>query len=304
MFNAEVEFGDIKEYRTNIYLLKIDKRSKKNSKASVINGDDNFFKTMLNSFSEYLMRFKDKTKVDFNPIGHNTDDLPILSVKKVQQKLYDIISLTEVCESIDKKVVFDFNKDDNNLIVTQISTDKGPLFFISRYQSLTKAFAFKNIFLRNSTKMQLQKNEDILAMNYNIDVAVFNEKIYIFNIGNFKSIFSYDEDLKIATNNILPNIKKWNILANVEKFLSFVDKKYFYKALAKIADDSEYLELIEKSDPIQVKNKLLLKSDGNFIEEDFNKNGQLVVTDKNCKKIIKMISKEYRYNVFKDTMEE
>ncbi len=304
MFDSKEEFGEIEKFKANIYLLKYDKRSKTSSKAIIINSSDNrFYSTMLNSYSKYLLGFKERTKVAFNPVGHNLDDLPILPLGKVLDKFHELMALISTCNNLAQKEIKDFNEKDSNLIVTEIATDKGTLYFISRYQSLTKMFKYKNIYYCNKGKMILQENENLLLMNYNIDVAILGEKLYIFNIGNFKNIFSYDEDLKTATNNIFPNIKKWRILANVDMFLSFADKKYFYQSLAKIADDSEYLELIEKADPIQIKNKLLLKSNGDFIEEDFNEKGQLVVTEKNCKKIIKLISKEYKYNVFKDSME-
>ena len=86
--------------------------------------------------------------------------------------------------------------------------------------------------------------------------------------------------------------------------MSFANKKYFYQGLAKISEDEGYLKAIESCKCEYLKDNLIKKSKGVFTNADFDVENRLLVSKKNCQNIIKMLAKEFNYNVFTDSMEE
>ena len=227
-----------------------------------------------------------------------------MNVVKIKDKFEEIKNIISERKNIRQQDILDANGDSENLIVSDITTDNGHLYLISSYANAVKWFKYKNVFLKSQGILKWQNTDDILALNYNIDVAIYNDTVYIFSVARFKSIFDFDEDIKKSSNNLIPRIKNWQIISNYDEFVSFSDKKYFYQGLAKIADDEEYLKAIESCNCEYLKTSLIKKSNGVFTDEDFDLENRLLVSKKNCKNIIKMFAKEFNYNVFTDSMEE
>jgi len=303
-FNYESEFGDIRNYTANIYLVRHDKRSLELSYSRIISDSDILYESMLDSYANYLYGFTGREVESFNPVGNSNTALPIMNLSKINEKFEEIKNIISERENIRQQDVLDANGDNENLIVADITTDNGHLYLISSYANAVKWFKYKNVFLHSQGRLQKQNTDDILALNYNIDVAIYNETVYIFNIPRFKSIFDYDENIKKSSNTLIPRIKNWKIIGNYDVFVSFAGKKYFYQGLAKIAEDEDYLKAIESCNCEYLKASLIKKSNGVFTDADFDLENRLLVSKKNCKNIIKMLAKEFNYNVFTDSMEE
>lgn len=127
--------------------------------------------------------------------------------------------------------------------------------------------------------------------------------VYVLNRKNFQKVFNYYEILKKHVIDNIDIINEWTFIDNMDFIKSEIDTAYVYKSLSKIIDDNEYLKAIKKTRPRTLKNRLLEKSLGKFTEEDF-KNDKLLVTKSNLEKIIKMISKGFKYNFFTDKAED
>ena len=76
-----------------------------------------------------------------------------------------------------------------------------------------------------------------------------------------------------------------------------------YKNLSKVFDNEDYLLTIKNTDSKILKKRLIDKSSGSFSKDDFDGN-LLVVTKSNLDKIMKMLSKGFKYNFFEDKAEE
>jgi hypothetical protein len=302
-FNYQETFGNLNNAQANIFLVKFDKRSPLTSWARLLPDTNNFYGTMLNSYGRYLHGFHARELEQFNPVGNTGESLPTLAVGRIQENWDAIQQLINYCRNLNANEVREINEGEENLIVTEIEADGQTTFFISKYSTATKWFRHKNVFLREEGRLIQQDTDNLIAINYNIDVAISNGTAYLFSVSNFKSIFSYDEHLQAAANALMPAIQNWNIVGNMDVFLSFATNKYFYQGIAKIADDAAYLAIIQNFDPQRLRARLLQCANAIFSPADFNADGRFVVTRNNCKNIIKMIAKEFKYNVFLENLE-
>ena len=306
-FNYEEIFGNFNNAEINVYLVKYDKRSENSSWARLLPGDNNFNIAMLDSYGRYLFGFQDRDIEQFNPVGNGANGLATLSIARVQENWNFIMRLVRDVNNADRNTIRQANEGEENLLVTEVLIGEQNTYFISKYSNATKLFKFKNVFMSEEGRLVQKDADNLLAINYNIDIAINNGTAYLFNIGNFMSVFDYDEHMRQATTRLAPSIQQWRILGNSDVFLTFATKKYFYQGIAKIAEDATYLGLIQNFDPQRLKTTLIEKSNGIFTVVDFNENGQLVVTTgrhSNCKNIIKMLAREFKFNVFEEIMEE
>ena len=198
-----------------------------------------------------------------------------------------------------------YGDEELNLIVVEIkdTTEEKYSYFISRYQSVQKILKFKKIFFEEHGKLEEKELVKTFTLNWNIDVLITNDNLYVLSETRFNLIFDYDESLKEETMKIIDsNIKKWKIFSNIDNFIERLSYKYAYRGIAKICKDTAYLNAIEKFDTAELKDRILQKGSNLFTEEDFE-NGLLKVTKKNAKNIINLISKELKYNIFEDKVE-
>ena len=280
----------------NLYLIKFNAKSKKLENAVILPDDIN--KSILEDYAKYLYGFKDRVVAKYNPTGNKEDTLPVLGLSAVEKR-WNLIT-----ESINKDSL-SYGDEELNLIVVEIkdTTEEKYSYFISRYQSVQKILKFKKIFFEEHGKLEEKELVKTFTLNWNIDVLITNDNLYVLSETRFNLIFDYDESLKEETMKIIDsNIKKWKIFSNIDNFIERLSYKYAYRGKAKICKDTAYLNAIEKFDTAELKDRILQKGSNLFTEEDFE-NGLLKVTKKNAKNIINLISKELKYNIFEDKVE-
>lgn len=294
----------------NLYLIKFNAKSKKLENAVILPDDIN--KSILEDYAKYLYGFKDRVVAKYNPTGNKEDTLPVLGLSAVEKRWNLIIESINNARSLCKNDTAELNKDslsygdeELNLIVVEIkdTTEEKYSYFISRYQSVQKILKFKKIFFEEHGKLEEKELVKTFTLNWNIDVLITNDNLYVLSETRFNLIFDYDESLKEETMKIIDsNIKKWKIFSNIDNFIERLSYKYAYRGIAKICKDTAYLNAIEKFDTAELKDRILQKGSNLFTEEDFE-NGLLKVTKKNAKNIINLISKELKYNIFEDKVE-
>lgn len=296
----------------NIYLVKFNAKSEKLNNAVLL--PDNINTSLIEDFKRYLYGFKDRETKQYNPNGNSNEILPELSLTALEKRwntLYDTISRTgELSQrditSLNTEERLSYNSEELNLYVTEIKDvrDDSYCYFVSRYQNIQRVLRYKKLFLDENGVFKEKKSNKALTINWNVDVAILNDSAYILSETGFNSIFDYDENLKeIAMKTATERILKWKIFYDNSKFLNLLTKKYAYRGIAKISKDQKYLKAIENFDPLALKSRILEKCNNVFSEEDFKEN-LLNVTRSNGKKIINLISKELKYNIFEDKVEE
>ena len=119
----------------------------------------------------------------------------------------------------------------------------------------------------------------------------------------FIKAFNYYEHLKNLVKDNISQIEEWNFLASKEIIIDKIDNKYVYIPLSKIITDAEYLDCMKRVNIHELKNRLIEKSGGKFTESDFEED-KLRVTPHNLQDVVKMISREFKYNFFTDMAEE
>ena len=282
----------------NLYLIKFNAKSKKLENAVILPDDIN--KSILEDYAKYLYGFKDRVVAKYNPTGNKEDTLPVLGLSAVEKRWNLITESINNARSLCKN-----DTEELNLIVVEIkdTTEEKYSYFISRYQSVQKILKFKKIFFEEHGKLEEKELVKTFTLNWNIDVLITNDNLYVLSETRFNLIFDYDESLKEETMKIIDsNIKKWKIFSNIDNFIERLSYKYAYRGIAKICKDTAYLNAIEKFDTAELKDRILQKGSNLFTEEDFE-NGLLKVTKKNAKNIINLISKELKYNIFEDKVE-
>lgn len=294
----------------NLYLIKFNAKSKKLENAVILPDDVN--KSILEDYKKYLYGFKDRVVTKYNPTGNKEDTLPVLGLSAVEGRWNLITESINNARSLCKNDAAELNEnslsygnEELNLIIVEIKdpTEEKYSYFISKYQSVQKILKFKKIFFEEHGKLEEKELVKTFTLNWNIDVLIINDNLYVLSETRFNSIFDYDESLKEETMKIIDsNIKKWKIFSNIDNFIERLSYKYAYRGIAKICRDKAYLNAIKKFDTAELKDRILQKGSNLFTEEDFE-NGLLKVTKKNAKNIINLISKELKYNIFEDKVE-
>ncbi len=296
----------------NIYLVKFNAKSEKNNNAVLLPGDINA--ALIKDYERYLHEFIDTETKTYNPNGNSNDVLPQLMLCAIEKRwkfIYNAINKTgnlsqKDVDALNNQEKLSYNNGELNLYVTEIkdTRDNKYCYFVSKYQNIQKVLKFKKLFLEENGQLKEKESRKALIINWNVDVIILDDYVYLLNETEFNSIFNYDENLKeIAMKTAKEHISKWKIFYSNEKFCNLLNYKYGYRGIAKISEDNHYLTAIESFDPKTLKSRILEKCGDVFSEEDF-KDDLLNVTKNNGKKIINLISKELKYNIFEDKAEK
>lgn len=296
----------------NIYLIKFNAKSEKKTIALQLPDDIN--DSLVDDYIRYLYGFKDRETKTYNPNGNTTTTLPELGLSAVEKRWNIIYGAIIKAKDLSQREISNINNSSSltysseelNLYVTEIkdTRDDSYSYFVSKYQNIQKVLKYKKLFFEESGHLTEKEPNKTLTLNWNVDVAILNERLYVLSERGFNSIFDYDENLKeAAMKTVNEHVQKWKIFDNLNDFIKLTTKKYAYRGIAKISKDSQYLKAIEEFSPEVLKTRIMQKCNNVFSEDDFKEN-LLHVTSKNNKKIIHMISKELKYNIFEDKVEE
>lgn len=272
-----------------------------------------------------MMNSEEVSLIPYDPLHENKpNEYQYLALNKIQHKFQEVLKLLAEVKVLNKKseydagsinlLLSDFDFKDKKYYLGSLQIPANRLlkgkraYEIDDNNDCYDAFEVgKKPLFEEEAKLKKIELGNFIAIKFNTDfiVEISDEDamIYIFNRKNFDSVFNYTEDLKNLVSNNTETIKSWTFLENTQYILDKISAKYVYEPLSKIISDERYLDSIKKIDNAELKNRLLSKSNNAFIEADFEED-KLKVTKANSKKIIKMISKGFKYNFFQDIGEE
>lgn len=263
--------------------------------------------------------------IPYDPLYDNKlDEYQYLILNKIEHKFQEVCNLLDKVQVLNKKSKYDAGSI--NLLISDFSY-RDKLYYLGSLQipanrllrgksayeiddkidSYTSYKVGEKPLFKEEAKLKKIDVGNFIAIKFYTDFIVEindeNAVIYIFNRKNFDSVFNYTEDLKKLVEDNTTIIKSWTFLKNTEFILNKISSKYVYEPLSKIISDEPYLESMKKINDSELKNRLLNKSNNAFSEDDFEGN-KLKITKENSRKIIKMLSKGFKYNFFQDIGEE
>ena len=171
-----------------------------------------------------------------------------------------------------------------------------------------KFFRGKKMYKNKNGKVSIEEMDGIFLLSEYVDFIVTeddgSEYVYIINRDNFMSFFDYDNHLceKVKTN--LGKLKDTGLVSSFDFIESSMNKKYVYRALAKIIEDDEYLLQIKKTTSSDFKRRLIENCKEDFTEKDFDEHDKVILNSHNLKVFIKAISKQLKYNFFTGKVDE
>lgn len=261
---------------------------------------------LLPDIRDNLKPFSNAQCIGFDPVNTIDNTYERLPIERIGDKWENIRITIEHCK--------DFKSQENkelakklNLSVIELSFQNKLFYLCAKQQSCERLFKGKKAFLSSNDEVKIFSAEDLLIINPNIDFIIDNDVenpwIYILHKEKFESIFQYDEFLKENVKQNINIIEEWSFFKSVDVIKECIEQKNVYKNLSKVFDNEDYLLTIKNTDSKILKKRLIDKSSGSFSKDDFDGN-LLVVTKSNLDKIMKMLSKGFKYNFFEDKAEE
>lgn len=290
-----------KEGKINVYAVKNVHRPVADSYAVALPSNQN--KVFLHEYCDTLNIFSTCNCVKYDAIEHkeNTYEyIELSSLKDIWEKFENLLN----SDSLRRNNYEDFVSE-INLTLCELVLEGKKYYLGTLQEKSEKTFKGKFPLFADEGKLALISPKKMITLTLKVDFVVSTNDgiIYILNRKNFQKIFNYYEILKkhvIEKSNV---IDAWTFIENSDFIKEKLDTGYVYKSLSKIIDDNNYLEDIKNTKPKTLKKRLLEKSSGVFTEEDF-KNNKLQINRSNMEKIIKMISKGFKYNFFTDKAED
>lgn len=267
---------------------------------------ENINEEILSDFCCKLKIFQHAKCIHFDPTSSEKGAYECLSLEKIREKWNNIVQKLNDCK--------DFKSTENkelakklNLSVTYLDYQNSNFYLCAKQQNSEKLFEGKKAFLSSNDKLKSVKTDDLLVINPNVDFIIVDDKsfswVFIFNKDKFESVFQYDEFLKESVVKKIDIVNDWTFLNSTDLIKSCINQKNVYRNLSKIFDDEQYLAKMKTTAPKSLKKRLLEKSGASFAKEDFD-GDRLIVTKTNLEKVMKMLSKGFKYNFFEDRAEE
>lgn len=287
--------------KINVYALKNVHKPVKDSYAVAL--PSNINKEFLEEYCKTIYAFESFSCVKFDALEHkdNTYEyIELAAVDCVWNKFKELLG-----KDVLKRENYSTLVSEVNLTLCELSYNKKVYFLGALQEKSETKFKGKFPILAEEGKLTIIPSDRLLTLMLRVDFVV-NEhegRVYVLNRNNFQKVFNYYEILKKHVTENIDVINEWTFIDNTEFIKGELDTAYVYKSLSKVIDDNEYLKAIKKTKPRTLKKRLLEKSLGVFTEDDF-KDDKLQINKSNLEKIIKMISKGFKYNFFTDKAED
>lgn len=292
------------EAEINVYTAKYRKNSKdSNYCISWPENENEYIKGLL---INDLKQYSKYQAVDFDPQNKKNDTYEVICDQALLSIWNSIMNLIE--EHLDFKDNHGTETLRNcNLDIYEMLCNKKKYYLCCKSQTAYNAFKHKWAFMKANDEVQRVDNSKWFTLSDKIDFVVELEcdiiTVYVFNKKSFIHFFDYYTYMKDLVCKKIPEIRKWTFLDSTDLIVDKINQKNVFLPLGRVVDDAAYLEAVRKIKPQVLKQRLLNKCKRSFSERDFNGN-KLIVNINSLSKIMKMIAKQYRYNVFTDTAEE
>jgi hypothetical protein len=294
-----------KDGKINLYALRHVHRPKTTGNF-VVSLPSNQNAHFLKQYCRSLKGFEGFECCKFDPIGKKDNTYECIPLDRISVVWADIASAIDNSEAFKDSPNREFFSSINLTICELVYTGK-KLWLGTQQQKTESLFKGRTPFLATESELELIELKDIITLSFNVDFIVNLEEspaiVYVFNRKNFVAIFNFYDALREHVQSKSRLISKWSFLENPWFIQEKIELSHVFKGLSRIIDDAAYLQQMQTTQPHILKERLLEKGSGLFSEKDFQ-GDKLKVTRSNLGNIIKMISKEFRYNFFADKAEE
>lgn len=252
-----------------------------------------------------LSEFAESPCKKFDPVGKDdSNSYEFIPYENIRDKWEPIKQL------IDNRKDFKENEalvPGANLSICELEFGNCTYYLCSKQVPLEKILKGKMVLSSANNELKTVSNSSLFLLVLDTDFIIRDEKnelkAFILNHDHFISFFKYDNHLKEQVRENIHILKEWKFFDGVDLILQKVEQKNVYRRLAKVFSDSIYLAEIQNTKPEELKQNLLTSSAGDFEESDFN-GDKIHVTTKNMDKVMKMLSKSFRFNFFTNRAEE
>ncbi len=138
--------------------------------------------------------------------------------------------------------------------------------------------------------------------NVSLIINEEDDEVLIFDKRDFQDIFKYSDYLKETVNRRLNILDQWNFLNSSQFIKDKASQKNVYERLAVVFDNATYIDQIKNTKPADLKANIIKYCPNEFSEDDFIED-RLNVTSNNLDKVMKMLSKGFKFNFFTNEAE-
>lgn len=310
--------------KINLYLVRFNKNKRNSNFVMEVVDEGDLCNDFCNGFKSFCKEYSSYDCVDIDPFSKDIElnNYSFISYDNMNNEWDNLFKLIK-----ENRIVFRDNKtkiSEINLSIVKYELCNS-LYYAIRLQNpnLPKCYTSIDLYFTDKESIKKFDTKSFFFMDTSkIDCIVKVSKLakhepefYIFSQDNFNKIFNYNEFLKKESINFISKLKKNNIylpflgqgelLKNNLDFLSKSIEKYkiVYVALSKVSRNEDYLNVIINTPAKALKTSLLAnikantRGEGCFTNEDFE-DDCIKITDHNLKKVLKMLSLNYKYNFF------
>lgn len=279
----------IKNGEFNFNILKYKHSKKEDNFAIKLPFSQNMIKEILQNIK--ALKCEETSLIPYDPLHENkVGEYQYLILDKIDHKFQEVCKLLKEVAVLNKKsehdagsinlLISDFTYKDKEYYLGSLQIPANRLlkgksaYEIDDSENCFNSYEVgKKPLFQEEAKLKKIDIGNFIALKFYTDFIVEksdeNAVVYIFNRKNFDSVFNYTEDLKKLVADNTTTIKSWTFLKNTEFILDKITSKYVYEPLSKIISDASYLESMKKIKDLELKKRLLKKSNNAFSEDDF-----------------------------------
>lgn len=294
----------IKNGTINIYGVLYQHRNKNENFAIALPkiGETN----LIENFCSNIIRCKDLQEVSYDPLSNGSANGTYETIKLSNIKT----KWDEICNLINDHLDFSgkVNREKvsfSNLFIGALDYDEKRYYlFAKQHNNSNKLLTGKSVILANQDKVKLVKDKEIFVIDSYVSLIVDKEedKVLIFDKKDFQDIFKYNDYLKETVNKNLNILDQWNFLSSSQFIKDKASQKNVYERLAVVFENRTYIDQINNTKPADLKANIIKYCPNEFSEADFIED-KLNVTSNNLDKVMKMLSKGFKFNFFTNEAE-
>lgn len=261
---------------------------------------------LISEFCSNVEKYKNSNEIPYDAlndasINGNYESIKLSNVQTKWDEIYNLINNH-----------LDFSGKENrekvalsNFFIGALDYNEKRYYLFARQRNnSSKLLTGKMVFLASQDKVELVNDREIFLIDYYVSIIVDEKenKVLIFDKKDFQDIFKYDDYLKETVKNEIDILDEWSFLSSSKFIKDRASQKNVYERLAVVFENSTYIDQIKKTKPADLKANIIKYCPNEFSENDFI-GDKLNVTSNNLDKVMKMLSKGFKFNFFTNEAE-
>ncbi|USS93690.1 DUF4868 domain-containing protein [Fructilactobacillus ixorae] len=229
--------------------------------------------------------FNELTVSDYNIIGSTDDTIEKVDISEYKKEIDDVLNSLK-----NPMPKYKFSNDNFDFFIYKVTNESGTFYAFSKSRSLKKIR--QSIFgrLSNKTFTKIENMDDFICIDKNVDLILYNGKIYVLNHLQFERMFKISDEFQKIAKDFLDNQPKFKQkIKNFENFQDDVSKnKNVQKRIVKLSKRNSstlFLDDLKSTSNISKKFNLGLQIDV--------KNGKINYTSDQLGNLINLMQDSY-----------